>query len=426
MKGNKTILGSILVISLVSIILAGSYTGAFFSDTETSTGNTFSSGSLNLQVGDNDPVTWKLDENVMPGDSDGENISVENTGTIDGFLHINFTNLLNKDVTCTEPENNSNDPECNTTGIPGAGELAENLFITVYFDNDNSGDFSNGDTLIYQGIVNNTTTSLLQAKLVDSELLSGNKENFRIDRKIDGSVGNEVQSDSVQFDIPFELTQKPKTVMNGLVGYWTFNEKGNIAYDYSGNGNNGTIYGASLTNGKSGGALSFDGVDDYVRVPDDDVFDMDDYTIEMWVYNEAGDDLWPTLINRHSQSGTAGFWWSYTTGADESQINFQYTNGSGHYYVVSWSGTLPKDNWTQIDFVFDKSAEEVTLFINGVSQGTKSTPGALPVTSGDIYFGEYQGSSSNRYSFLGNLDEIRIYNRVLTPAEIQQNFEAGR
>ncbi len=50
MKGNKTILGSILVISLVSIILAGSYTGAFFFDTEISDDNTFTAGTLDMKI----------------------------------------------------------------------------------------------------------------------------------------------------------------------------------------------------------------------------------------------------------------------------------------------------------------------------------------------------------------------------------------
>jgi len=414
MKGNKTILGSILVIGLVSIILAGSYTGAFFSDTETSTGNTFSSGSLNLQVGDNDPVTWKLDENVMPGDSDGENISVENTGTIDGFLHINFTNLLNKENSCTEPEL-LEESDCNSDNI---GELAENLFITVYFDNDNSSDFSNGDTLIYRGIVNNTTTSLLQAKLVDSELLSGNKENFRIDWEIDGSVGNEVQSDLVQFDIPFELTQKPKTVMNGLVGYWTFNEKGNIAYDYSGNGNNGTIYGASLTNGKSGGALSFDGYNDYVDCGNNSSLDFDtgDFTIEVWAKANGG-TYGRGIVNKGGW-GSNGYYISQAY-SPANKYYFGVRDDSGYKHVCLNLG----ETWGWTHIVGIKTTNHLEAWVNGVKVGSwDGTIGSLSNPTKNLEIGR----SYNPYYFNGTIDEIRIYNRALTPAEIQQNFKAGR
>ena len=418
MKGNKTILGSIFIIGLVSIILAGSYTGAFFSDTETSTGNTFSSGSLNLQVGDNDPVTWKLDENVMPGDSDGENISVENTGTIDGFLHINFTNLLNKENSCTEPELLA-ESDCNSDNI---GELAENLFITVYFDNDNSSDFSNGDTLIYRGIVNNTTTSLLQAKLVDSELLSGNKENFRIDWKIDGSVGNEVQSDSVQFDIPFELTQKPKTVMNGLVGYWTFNEKGNIAYDYSGNNNDGTINGAVLTNGKSGGALSFDGYNDYVEVPDSPSLNpSDDFSAEVW-FNANTITVWQGVISKltNVNPGT-GRGWNIQIGTDRNIASLM-ADSSGHWVYLKTNWVPSTNTWYHVVLVHHLNNTN-ELYVNGNLEATNTHE--ISFTNNPFQIGKFYTNTNSLY-FNGTIDEVKIYNRALTPAEIQQNFEAGR
>ena len=435
---KKTII-SLSIIAVMATMAVGA-TSSYFSDLETSAGNIFTAGTLDLKVGGSDPTQWSINVgDIKPGESDSDEAEIVNIGSIDGYLHITFANLVNDENSCVEPEEetaNQSQENCEAEGgvwngnscdLSGdsSGELAKNLDVVVYLDNDDSGTLTDDDTFIYEGVVDSAILSLLQAKLIDLKLNSGDAEKFRIDWSVDGSVGNEVQSDKAGFDIPFELTQKSKTVLDGLVGWWTLNELGSTAYDYSGNGNDGTIYGAVLTNGKSGGALSFDGIDDYIKVSDDDVFNMDDYTIEMWVYNEAGDDSWPTLINRHSQTtGGPGFWWSYTTGTDESQINFQYTDGSG-YHAVNWPNTLSKDSWTHIAFVFDESSEEVDLFINGASQGIKSTPNALPVTSGDIYFGEYQGSSSSRYSLLGNLDEIKIYNRILSSTEIHQNYQAG-
>jgi hypothetical protein len=87
----------------------------------------------------------------------------------------------------------------------------------------------------------------------------------------------------VEFGL-FLLTQRLKAE-EGLVGYWSFDEgEGTIAHDYSGNSNDGTIYGATWVDGKVGKALSFDGVDDYVRVNDSSNFDITDaITIEAWI-----------------------------------------------------------------------------------------------------------------------------------------------
>jgi len=59
----------------------------------------------------------------------------------------------------------------------------------------------------------------------------------------------------------------------GLVAYWSFDEgSGNTLHDLSGNENHGTIYGAVWTGGKSGNALYFDGDDDYVEIPADNIW----------------------------------------------------------------------------------------------------------------------------------------------------------
>jgi len=125
-----------------------------------------------------------------------------------------------------------------------------------------------------------------------------------------------------------DLLDSGTNVNNGTVkvsaaGYYPFDGDAN---DESNNSNDGTVTGATLTTdhlGNQGHAYSFDGTSDYISIPDDNSLDTSgDYIISMWVYNEAGSVSWPTLINRNEQSGAEGYWWIYTNGTDESNINF--------------------------------------------------------------------------------------------------------
>ena len=81
------------------------------------------------------------------------------------------------------------------------------------------------------------------------------------------------------------------TITHAPISYWRFDEgSGTIAYD-SVNGNHGTIYEATWTNGIVGSALYFDGVDDYVDILDSDILDIaSNLTVECWIKTNA--DFW--------------------------------------------------------------------------------------------------------------------------------------
>jgi hypothetical protein len=94
---------------------------------------------------------------------------------------------------------------------------------------------------------------------------------------------------------------------DGLVAYWSFDEivNGEVA-DLSGNSNDGTVSGAIPASGISGSALSFDGLDDYVRVLDDESLRITTFTIEWWMNREASQMsmagvLFQTLSRKNSE-----------------------------------------------------------------------------------------------------------------------------
>ncbi|GAB7019850.1 TasA family protein [Halostagnicola sp. A-GB9-2] len=150
---------------------AGAGTWAFFSDEETSEGNTISAGTLELDVneGDGFSYTW---ENAAPGDEEEVSVSFQNTGSIDAAeLAID-------------------------TDVSGDEDLAEYIDLDLEYTN---GDDPDGQTL---------------AELADGELSlegisAGEGASISIDATFNEGAGNDLQGASVEIDHTFTLRQEP-------------------------------------------------------------------------------------------------------------------------------------------------------------------------------------------------------------------------
>jgi predicted ribosomally synthesized peptide with SipW-like signal peptide len=182
MKMNKKILASMVVIGILALAM-GYGTYSYFSDTETSSGNTFSAGTLDLKVGGTDnPSAFFTVSNVMPGNSSSQSIVLSNSGTLDGKAYIHFKNVVDSPGTTPEPE-----------PTPDNGELSQNLKIKV----------SNSTATVVEGFLSgiNSTSYLL------GTIAGGGSLTVTIEWSIPSTVGNEIMGDSVTFDIEFSLVQ---------------------------------------------------------------------------------------------------------------------------------------------------------------------------------------------------------------------------
>ncbi len=142
----KRILASLVMIVLASSTAIGA-TRAYFSDTETSTGNTFTAGSLNLTVDGNDGVNrvkWTL-ANLVPGNQPTGKFVLANTGSVAGYLDLESIAITSHENGIIEPEAQAGD-----TTDP-KGELEDVLGMTMYWDKNCDGYFSTGDDYIFNG-----------------------------------------------------------------------------------------------------------------------------------------------------------------------------------------------------------------------------------------------------------------------------------
>jgi len=209
---------------------------------------------------------------------------------------------------------------------------------------------------------------------------------------------------------------------SGLVGYWSFNGptiSGTQVYDQSGNYATGTMSGANglpkPVAGVSGQALKFDGVDDYIDLGASSTLKpTTSITISFWAKpSNIATDYSRFIDNEGASTG-----YVIAQGVTDGTINVRI----GGTLLLN-VGSISNNVWQQITAVYDGS--NVILYQGGsyVTQTPKT--GSIDYTgSTDTFLGRI--SSSNTNNFSGSIDEVRVYNRALTPDEIRHLYVSGQ
>ena len=162
----KRIIVSLSTIAAVAAIVVGA-TVAYFSNVETSTGNTFSAGILDLKVNDEDnPGVLFTLSNITPGHYyDAGTVTLKNAGSIPGRLSIKIKDPVSHENTLEDPEIKAGDAT-STEVDPGSydandgdGELWDLCFMRVYVDGNGDGKYtcgSDGDCIIEENALDKT------------------------------------------------------------------------------------------------------------------------------------------------------------------------------------------------------------------------------------------------------------------------------
>ncbi|MFC1625786.1 hypothetical protein ACFL1Q_02010 [Patescibacteria group bacterium] len=196
----------IMLAILVLIAVVGStyaVTRAFFTNTETSTGNVFTVGTLDLEVGGANGTNVEpfVVENIgATGNISGTKVwTVNNTGTLPGRIYFKIDNVLNYENGCNEPEAIV-DATCLDPG-PGQGEMGDVVTMYAYLDGVEKA--SSTLATANQAVIGNTWTAL-PAMIIPA----GGSVQIMLDWATNqDDYGNEIQSDSITFDVGFDLVQ---------------------------------------------------------------------------------------------------------------------------------------------------------------------------------------------------------------------------
>ena len=200
----------------------------------------------------------------------------------------------------------------------------------------------------------------------------------------------------------------------GLVAAYSFNEgTGTSVADASGNGNSGTLSGATWVAGKYGGALNFNGASNVVVINNSSSLALTNrMTLEAWVMPTVAQSGWRTIMQKETD---AYFLHASGGGAALAPTAGGTFNGALDYFAAPTA--LAVNTWSHVALTWDGSI--MRLYINGVEAASKSRTGTLQSTTTPLRIG---GNSPYGEFFLGRIDEVRIYNRALSAAEIQTDM----
>ncbi len=200
---------------------------------------------------------------------------------------------------------------------------------------------------------------------------------------------------------------------NSLVGFWKMNDTGNVAKDYSGYGNDGAINGSGSTAGKFGGALSFDGTEVIEIQHHASISINTPYSISAWI----------------KPSDVSGM--NIITSKDEAVWEMMMLISNGGLYVgfencaddnfLGLGGIITVDNWQHIVYIYNGS--RVLGYINGVEVINADGSGTPCVSGYSLGIGDSKHGIS--YPFNGVIDEVLIFNRVLSSAEISALYSSS-
>jgi hypothetical protein len=221
------------------------------------------------------------------------------------------------------------------------------------------------------------------------------------------------QTDKICVNFNYEGIVTNGLVLNLDAGFRpSYPTTGTTWYDLSGNSYNGTLTNTPTFNSSNSGSIVWDGVDDYANTGKTATqlgFYNANYTMEAWVY--------PTILT----SDRTMFGTDQT--AFRQGLHLVFRGGGiyqGHFASDFQAGTVTVNNWYQIVYTFNASNGACQIFKNGVSQGTGTIQSFIGTTN--ILIARWAGT----YNFQGNGSIYRIYNRVLTQAEVTQNYNAQK
>ena len=215
----------------------------------------------------------------------------------------------------------------------------------------------------------------------------------------------------------------------GLIAYYQFNNSG---VDSSGKGNDIAYYSnitpTSNRVGKPNSAFSFNGINSYLMIRDNSDLRLSntDFTINSWIkmsdYNYG--DFGSVIISKRFSGSNKGYNFS-VNGTGPTPTGSIYFGPGGGLPSLYSTVLAVKNEWCMITVVYNLAAKKVKIYKNGIYDTEASISPIDGSINADVYIGRDNPTIGANYFLNGSLDDIRIYNRAITPQLIQRLYVAA-
>jgi len=214
-----------------------------------------------------------------------------------------------------------------------------------------------------------------------------------------------------------------------LVGHYPLDEgSGQVAHDFSGLALDANLQndpaGSGWAVGKISGAFDFDGADDYFEtgVSATELQLTDDYSLSVWIYAEPSQNTWAAIICKCTPTGNDNHWtlqWNNAGGSSKRLILY---HPGGSNWTSTYTLADAASAWHHIVLTYRHSPARVQLYIDGAFHSESSSLTQGPGSGS----GKFRiGCDRATYRWHGKIDDVRIYDRVLTTGEIETLYNMG-
>ena len=194
--------------------------------------------------------------------------------------------------------------------------------------------------------------------------------------------------------------------------------------DLSPTGNNGTLTNGVGYTSADGGALTFDGVNDYINMGNNTAYNLTNISVSVWFKPTTGTPNYSPIISRYSSGINNLQGWVISYVASTSKFNIGGRENASVFLSFSSTNTYSINNWYNVTWT--KSASTWSLYVNGTLDRTTTIGnGTTAYLSNNMQIGaSFEWSPGDKYYGKQDIPAVNIYNRALSQGEVTQNYNA--